>query len=281
MVANITNAEGTMTLKGNWNEEDIAIFQPVLDSWTFYGQYGIQHCGKLLPENPKADFYGCGRWGFSSILESFHEWTLDWIKNENSLTQEQYDAFLKNMYEKDLEIEMHFTDEDEFYVEETGVFTSDGEELIYTVINCDNVEYTWEQLGRQCFDAATAFFARFAIEPDLTKLRKWVKEYIRPDDYYLFVKPETDLTGFLESAFLIRKSIGDFITAFFYDELVFDAFQHRFSVRKDDQWEEMMDFCDEAYGVDFRGELPDSVDQSELEEKESDEAFNKWYDKLK
>ena len=43
MVANITNAEGTMTLKGNWNEEDIAIFQPVLDSIRTFGQVYIDY----------------------------------------------------------------------------------------------------------------------------------------------------------------------------------------------------------------------------------------------
>ena len=63
-MANITRANGTLTLAGNWDADDIALFQPVLRSWSFYGQYGIQHCDKLSEQKKSASFYGCGRWGF-------------------------------------------------------------------------------------------------------------------------------------------------------------------------------------------------------------------------
>ena len=99
-MANITRANGTLTLVGDWKEEDIALFQPVLSSWEFEGQYGIQHCGNLSEQNKSASFFGCGRWGFSGTLESFHEWTIDWIKTHGPLTVQEYQDFLKNMHKK-------------------------------------------------------------------------------------------------------------------------------------------------------------------------------------
>ena len=41
-MANISSAHGTLTLQGPWSGEDIALFVPVLDTWQFYGEYGIQ-----------------------------------------------------------------------------------------------------------------------------------------------------------------------------------------------------------------------------------------------
>ncbi len=55
-MANITSASGTLTLAGDWNADDIALFQPVLNSWGFYGQYGIQDCGKLSEQNKSVSF---------------------------------------------------------------------------------------------------------------------------------------------------------------------------------------------------------------------------------
>lgn len=41
-MANISSAEGTMTLGGLWTAEDIETFRPVLDTWKFYGEYGLR-----------------------------------------------------------------------------------------------------------------------------------------------------------------------------------------------------------------------------------------------
>ena len=63
-MANITRANGTLTLVGDWKEEDIALFQPVLRSWEFEGQYGIQHCGNLSEQNNSASFLAVDVGGF-------------------------------------------------------------------------------------------------------------------------------------------------------------------------------------------------------------------------
>ena len=273
-MANITSASGTLTLAGDWNTDDIALLQPVLSSWSFYGQYGIQHCGKLSEQNKSASFYGCGRWSFSGTLELFHEWTLDWIKNHGPLTKQQYEDFLKNMFEKDLKIEMHYVDEDEFCVEESGFFVSDGDQLDYYTIASNPIETPWEEYGKEYFDAAVDFFRSFTIDADDLKLKKWVKQWIRPSHCYLEYKPGADVADFLDYNMLVT---GD---AFFYDEVLFDALKLNIKLKEDERLEDIYRFLEETYGIDCKMELPEDYDCSQLAENESDEAFQKWYDQL-
>ena len=41
-MANISSANGTLTLKGDWTEAAVEALKPVLDAWKFYGEYGMQ-----------------------------------------------------------------------------------------------------------------------------------------------------------------------------------------------------------------------------------------------
>ena len=274
-MANITRANGTLTLAGNWDADDIALFQPVLRSWSFYGQYGIQHCDKLSEQKKSASFYGCGRWGFSGTLESFHAWTLDWIKNHRPLTEQQYQEFLDRMHQKELKIEMKYTDDgDEYLVEEAGFFVSDGEQLEYYTITSNPVDIPWEEYGKECFDAAADFFRSFTVDADDLKLKKWVKQWIRPSHCYLQYTPQADVYDFLEDNMFMMGN------AFFYDEVLFDALQLNIKLKEDARLEEMYRFLDETYGIDCKMELPENYDRSYLEEQESDEAFIGWYERL-
>ena len=57
-MANISSASGTITLKGSWTQKAIDAFIPVLDSWEFYGQYGIQsYYSELSLKNKTTKFY--------------------------------------------------------------------------------------------------------------------------------------------------------------------------------------------------------------------------------
>ena len=41
-MANISSANGTLTLEGDWTEAAVEALRPVLDAWKFYGEYGMQ-----------------------------------------------------------------------------------------------------------------------------------------------------------------------------------------------------------------------------------------------
>ena len=280
-MANISSAEGTITLKGNWTQQAIDAFKPVLNSWEFYGEYGIQDCRNELPlKNKITEFYGCGRWSFSGTLNSFDDWTRDWIKknpDENHpLTAEQYNEFLKIMFDNDLKIEITFEDEEEgfgFRVSETGVFTSDGENLCYETIRCEEEDYdfeedSWESLGCESFDAAARFFAQFLVNPDKKELQKWVKECVLPDECYVYAEEETDVYEFLEDNFTDYCFVVD--TDRMYD------FMKRFKINPVSEWSNLVDFVNQYYC---------SYSENDLEEYipinlESDEEFDKWYQKL-
>ena len=273
-MANISSANGTITLKGNWTQKAIDAFIPVLDSWEFYGEYGIQsYYSELSLKNKTTDFYGCGRWSFSGTLVSFDDWTRDWIKTNpdesHPLTAEQYDEFLKIMSDKKLKIEITFEDNEEgvgFRVEETGVFTSDGEKLYYETISCDEVEDTWETLGCETFDAAVDFFAQFVVNPNKKELQKWVKEFVLPNDCYNYVEIGEEIYDFLEDNFFdvpfvdYRSSMCDF--------------KSRFQIDTDSYWSSMEDFASSTYGWDNFDE------KFELDYLGSDEEFDEWYDIL-
>ena len=273
-MANISSANGTITLKGNWTQKAIDAFIPVLDSWEFYGEYGIQsYYSELSLKNKTTDFYGCGRWSFSGTLVSFDDWTRDWIKTNpdesHPLTAEQYDEFLKIMSDKKLKIEITFEDDEEgvgFRLEETGVFTSDGEKLYYETISCEEVEDTWETLGCETFDAAVDFFAQFVVNPNKKELQKWVKEFVLPNDCYNYVEIGEEIYDFLEDNFFdvpfvdYRSSMCDF--------------KSRFQIDTDSYWSSMEDFASSTYGWDNFDE------KFELDYLGSDEEFDEWYDIL-
>ncbi len=277
-MANISSANGTITLKGSWTQKAIDAFIPVLDSWEFYGQYGIQsYYSELSLKNKTTKFYGCGRWSFSGTLESFDDWTRDWIKtnpdSNHPLTTEQYNEFLKIVSDKKLKIEITFEDEEEgvgFRVKETGVFTSDGESLCYETISCEEENYeedSWESLGCENFDAAVDFFAQFIVNPDKKELQKWVKAFVLPDKCYLYKDEETNIYEFLEDNFTEFEFIE-------YFNVLYD-FMYRFKINENDKWSALKDFVTNIYGWDL-----DNVNEYFKFDLGSDEEFDEWYDVL-
>ena len=277
-MANISSASGTITLKGSWTQKAIDAFIPVLDSWEFYGQYGIQsYYIELSLKNKTTKFYGCGRWSFSGTLESFDDWTRDWIKtnpkSNHPLTTEQYNEFLKIMSDKKLKIEITFEDEEEgmgFRVNETGVFTSDGESLYYETISCEEENYeedSWESLGYENFNAAVGFFSQFVVNPDKKELQKWVKAFVLPNDCYGYTDKETNIYEFLEENFTEFEFIE-------YFDVLYD-FMYRFKVNENDKWSALKDFVTDIYGWDL-----DNVDEYFKFDLGSDEEFDEWYDVL-
>lgn len=236
-MANISSARGTLTLQGPWNAEDIALFIPVLDTWQFHGQYGIQsYYTKLSVQHMSTDFDGCGRWSFSGTVESFDEWTRDWIRNEGTLTQEQYDSLLRIMQKKDLSIHMEFDDEEEgvgFNIHETGVLTSDGECLSYEVLSHGGQQSTWQELGWRAFRKAVLFFSGFVSNPDEFKIRKWVKRYVLPMRGVRWGYDAISLILLEEEDVLNNEILADFASRFHPDTEAWNMALRRMNLSPD------------------------------------------------
>ena len=173
-MANISSASGKITLKGDWTQEAIAALELVLDMWEFYGEYGIQSYDGFDEEHLTSYFFGCGRWSFSGTLDSFEDWTRDWLKEKpkrpngeliHSLTEEQYENFLKIMCENHLVIEMDFEDVEEgcgVHIHEIGQFTSgDGSCISYKIMECEDIVPSWDDYETEALDEAVDFFENF------------------------------------------------------------------------------------------------------------------------
>lgn len=191
-MANISSAYGTLTLMGNWSAEAIELFHPVLKAWEFHGEFGLRAYGRPTPNRPNVGFSGTGRWSFSGTLDSFDNWTRDWIKHSrpgtnHPLTQEQYDAFLQVMERDDLSIRVEFNDKGEegYDLDEVGRFTSDGECLSYETLSCVEAEHDWTEVSRASFDGAVQYFQSLAPDADSGQIKKWVKVNIGPSSLFL------------------------------------------------------------------------------------------------
>ena len=132
-MANISSAYGTLSLKGDWTQEDIDLFQKILNCWSFHGEYGLEADEPLSLEKRETTFQGTGRWDFASTLKlEFDAWTRDWIEHPalgsaNQLDWGTYQACLEIMCLKQLSVFLRFEDEaDDFRYKSSGEFISDG-----------------------------------------------------------------------------------------------------------------------------------------------------------
>ena len=282
-MANISSARGKITLKGDWTQEAIDAFEPVLDLWGFYGEYGIQSCySDFDEEHLTTEFYGCGRWSFSGTLDSFEDWSRQWFKDNPkkpngepicTTTEEQYDNFLKIMSENRLIIEFDFEDVEEgvgCHVHEVGQFTSgDGSCISYEAISCEDISPTWDD--KDALNAAVDFFEKFLSDANRKKLRKWVKNNVAPTDIF------EDTDDYWE----IIEHFGD------YGEDPFIDFFLEFSPDTE-EWEEFNGSYEEMYGCPVEENIDegyedeyfedryDEEDDDEDEEDEEDEDVNDW-----
>ena len=113
-MANLTYADGTLTLVGNWTAEDVDLVNQVVKSWAFNG-YGLC-CGPFSVDDRENPFFGDGAWDFYNVLDSIPEWTEQWIEHpkpgtDHPLARETYEALIRAMAEKDLHILVTFTEE--------------------------------------------------------------------------------------------------------------------------------------------------------------------------
>ena len=132
-MANLTRAYGTLTLAGNWAQEDIALLNPVVKSWALH-DYGLSADGPFSVECREVSFFGDGAWDFYGVLENLPEWTEDWIEHpkpgtEQPLNRETYEALIRVMAEKELSISVVFTEECEGMSQEERFYSLWYEDL--------------------------------------------------------------------------------------------------------------------------------------------------------
>ena len=177
-MANISSANGTIKLKGRWTKKAVELFLPILKSWRFYGEYGIQWCETPSYQNRTVSFSGYGRWSFSGSLEDFDSWTRSFLKDKagQDTTEDAYDEFLRLMEEKNLKIEFDFEDKDGgigLRNHDAGYFTSEGGKLVYHKTKCEAILFDDSGL-----DYAVAFFSHFLTDPDEEAVRVWIEDNV-------------------------------------------------------------------------------------------------------
>ena len=138
-MANITDAYGTITLRGNWGAEHIKIFTYMLSLHSRFN-YSTTVCDchsdnvndeyenifKTLQSSGCLTFGGSGRWAYASNIECFYPWSCTaedrWKELQEDLKPEyqmSYDAFkvhlekfIRDMVDLDLSIEFDYKDTD-------------------------------------------------------------------------------------------------------------------------------------------------------------------------
>ena len=275
-MANISSASGKITLKGDWTQEAIAALELVLDMWEFYGEYGIQSYDGFDEEHLTSYFFGCGRWSFSGTLDSFEDWTRDWLKEKpkrpngeliHSLTEEQYENFLKIMCENHLVIEMDFEDVEEgcgVHIHEIGQFTSgDGSCISYKIMECEDIVPSWDDYETEALDEAVDFFENFLSDVNRKKLRKWVKNNVTPTDIF------EDTDDYWE----IIEYFGD------CGEDPFIEFFLKFSPDTE-EWEELNGFYEEMWGCQVEENIDEGYGEDfdfyDDDDDDEDRDVNTW-----
>jgi len=137
-----------MSLKGTWTpiliEKLNVIASEIWATWC----YNIELDSfepNAAPNELTAIFNGNGRWAFNSNLEALGRWTLEETKTESEFAL-VYNDLIKGMLENDLSIEVDYSDEEAgcgALYRETGVLSSNGETLVYTVSSEENFEHNW------------------------------------------------------------------------------------------------------------------------------------------
>jgi hypothetical protein len=148
-MANISTANGTMTLKGAWPISSVTslntIARELWAEWTYDIQFDAFDADTVHNEQ-SSSFSGSGRWTFQKNLEYLGDWTADEVKNKPNAAL-AYSELICLMCADELTIEVSFTDEengDQVFYSQTGILSSDGKTLLYAITSNDDHDYDWD-----------------------------------------------------------------------------------------------------------------------------------------
>lgn len=164
-MANISSAFGTITLKGDWTDEQIKWYYTfIIGLGNGYYNTIVETDLENVIKEKTMNFVGSGRWAYICNLESMHGWiedisldTIEFINNFGALNQTithaeynlMYVWLLKEMNEHHLTVDWEYTDvEGGLGVLQTvcGVQTSTGTELLFAPSSVQNYEYNLKNL---------------------------------------------------------------------------------------------------------------------------------------
>ena len=159
-MANISDARGSMKLKGDWMPELIeklnTISQTVWTSWHYDISIDPFETKKTKMHKP-VSLCGSGRCIFETNLNHAGQWTAEDINEEPELAA-VYNTLLAGMHEKDLSIKVSYTNAEPgcmVLYRQTGVMSSDGTALVYTINSNKSYKYNWKnylELYDDCFE---------------------------------------------------------------------------------------------------------------------------------
>lgn len=132
----------------------------------------------------------------------------------------------------------------------------------------------WKDYGIENFDEMVDLFAGFLDDTDSSQeeqLGKWVKQHIQPIDFSITCDDDFD-------------TAYDFYHALFaegvpFEEWTLKSFLANFDVDIEGEWAEFADYFDAAHGWSVYEISPDEKTKY-VEEMESDEDFDIWYESL-
>ena len=164
-MANISSSFGTITLKGDWTDEQIKWYYIfIIGLGNGYYNTIVETDLENVIKEKTMNFVGSGRWAYICNLESMHGWiedisldTIEFINNFGALNQTithaeynlMYVWLLKEMNEHHLTVDWEYTDvEGGLGVLQTvcGVQTSTGTELLFAPSSVQNYEYNLKNL---------------------------------------------------------------------------------------------------------------------------------------
>lgn len=210
-MANISSAFGTITLKGDWTDEQIKWYYTfIIGLGNGYYNTVVETDLENVIKEKTMNFVGSGRWAYICNLESMHGWiedisldTIEFINNFGALNQTithaeynlMYVWLLKEMNEHHLTVDWEYTDvEGGLGVLQTvcGVQTSTGTELLFAPSSVQNYEYNLKNLFEIGQEDGIAEDAIIAISKILDYDRNQLWDLLQTDPDWFGLQPFID-----------------------------------------------------------------------------------------
>lgn len=210
-MANISSAFGTITLKGDWTDEQIKWYYIfIIGLGNGYYNTIVETDLENIIKEKTMNFVGSGRWTYMCNLESMHDWiedisldTIEYINNfgalDQTITYAEYNLMyvwlLKEMNEHHLTVDWEYTDvEGGLGVLQTvcGVQTSAGTELLFVTSNVQNYQYNLKNLLEIGQEDGIAEDAIIAISKILDYDRNQLWDLLQTDPDWFGLQPFID-----------------------------------------------------------------------------------------